>query len=90
VNQVPAIPVRLDDILARLDAMDAKLDKIIVERTSPVPRIAYTRKEFAAMTGRSVKTLKHPKHYRALGGRKVGGRIMFSEAARLALMEGKK
>jgi hypothetical protein len=80
----------LADVLARLDAIDAKLAGISVPATTAIPRISYTRIEFAAMTGRSAKSLKHEKYWRALGGKKVGGRVMFSEAARLAVVEGKK
>ena len=80
----------LSDLAARLDAIDAKLAAIAVTASTPIPRISYTRAEFAAMTGRSAKSLRHPKYWRALGGRKVGGRVMFPESARLAIAEGKK
>jgi len=42
------------------------------------------------MVGIAVGTMRRPKYYRRYGGKKRGGRIVFSEAARLAVAEGKK
>ena len=77
-------------ILARLDAIDAKLAAVTVPATTAIPRIAYTRKEFAKMVGISEGTLLKETYWRRYGGKKIGGRIQFSEAARLAILEGRK
>lgn len=78
------ISVKLDALVFTVELIVARVEKIAA--TTPVPRISYTREEFAAMTGRSPKTLKHPAQWRAAGGKKIRGRITFSasvvEAAR--------
>ena len=45
---------------------------------------------FAAMIGLAPETLRRRKYYSRYGGKKRTGRITFSEAARLAVAEGKK
>ena len=57
---------------------------------APIVRIEWTAAEFAAMVGIAVGTMQRPKYYRRYGGKKRGGRIVFSEAARVAVAEGKK
>lgn len=42
------------------------------------------------MVGVCVSSLRKPKYWRRYGGKKRGGRIVFSEATRLAIAEGKK
>lgn len=80
----------LADVLAKLDVIDARLAAITLPATTPVPRISYTRREFAVMIGREPTALRDEKSWRALGGKKIGGRIVFSESARIAVMEGKR
>lgn len=76
-------------LLARLDAIDARLAAIAVPVTA-LPRIEYNAREFAKMLGMSLSTIRRPEYYRGYGGRKRGGRIVFSESARVAAMEGKR
>ena len=57
---------------------------------APIARIEWSAAEFAAMVGIAVGTMQRPKYYRRYGGKKRGGRIVFSEAARVAVAEGKK
>ena len=56
----------------------------------PLPRIEYGVKEFAEMIGISAGTLQKPKYYRRYGGKKRGGRIIFSASAAQAIAEGKR
>jgi hypothetical protein len=73
---------------AQLDVIDAKLDAI-----APTPaRAEYSLKEFHKFCGGAVTlgSLKHERIWRRYGGRKRGGRVVFSEAARLAIAEGRK
>lgn len=58
--------------------------------TVSVGRIEWSAREIAAQVGISYATMCRPKYWRRYGGKKRGGRIVFSEATRVAIMEGKK
>jgi hypothetical protein len=55
-----------------------------------LPRIEYTLREVASMVGRSYDALRHGNEWRKIGGKKRGGRIVFSASAVTAIAEGKK
>jgi hypothetical protein len=56
---------------------------------APAVRIEWSAAEFARMVGVSISTLRRPKYWRRYGGKKRGGRIVFSAAAVQAVKEGR-